>query len=566
MAELGKLTYPSIETDKTGIMVDGDSVVVTLSNAGSYVNKLTTDYLDIHTFSTDETSFTWTPTAKSLSQYFMDNPTKKTISVWLHLKTYDGSRVVNVFDKAINVTLSQKTGAPIIIQSSTKITDSNEITNEMGVIVVGKSQISITGSMTPQFGASIADKRYLCLPKKSSVKTYESIDKAIQALANQLESTDPAVSGTIGMYVIDSRGLMNSIHSDCLIANYNPPNIDHIEVHRCDSEGNNSSSGTYAKIEIDCRWSPIAIKKDSVLTPKNPCTIEIGYRTLEHGYTYEPVNSEDISASGIVSLSKVFSSTTFDLNTVYYFAVNIVDSFGSTIQTGITFTNENDILYISSDGNTIELSNDFKNSISVLPTGVSLSSYRDDDNDGYVDYVNTFTIYSNDRTRSDGMELSVGSSPDDSHSIEYSRIYLSSYKGSTSIYIKSNNIYINNKLLADYIIERGKTNTSDTYGNSWYWTYVKYASGFAMLWGQCGMTPQPLSQYGSMYYATANCKYPFEFSEWNAQATVTSPQGGLHSINITSDTSSGTSFYIWNAANEVKLVYPKIAVTGYIKN
>ena len=152
-----KITF---ELSSSSIKIDGESSVIKfLEDNNMYTHKILHEFGEITSLPAGTIEFEWTPTATELTKFLEEIPNQKTRSIDVYLDTYDGEILVGRDIHALTVTLSTSTGSPVYIGTPT-IKDNNSVTNSMGVILPGKSNISVSDYSTTRFGAKIVKKCY----------------------------------------------------------------------------------------------------------------------------------------------------------------------------------------------------------------------------------------------------------------------------------------------------------------------------------------------------------------------------------------------------------------------
>lgn len=340
------------------ITIDGGSTTISIARDNqSYSHKLLHGYGEIATLAVGTTSYTYKPTASALTKFFEEAPAQKSRLIDVYLDTYNGSTKVGRDVHALTVTLSEVTGKPSI--SGFAITDSNTTAKSWGIIVYGKSNLTATATPAGKYGATISRTIFTC---DYNNKHYESYD--VNDLIASLPLTNTPANFTLGYKSTDSRGFSNTVTLSKSIAAYQAPHVDTFEVIRCDSSGNESDTGTKAKVVINGSWT--AMKVGTAY--KNPATLKVGYKTkTDTSYTYQTFT---VSA-GTVNVSQLLSAT-LDANTDYEFSVQLTDSFETYSETGVGCSNVKNILYVSADGNEMVIGTDAGNNVAIDSDGLNI--------------------------------------------------------------------------------------------------------------------------------------------------------------------------------------------------
>lgn len=345
---VGKSTFAF---SASSITVDGGSTTIGITRDNqSYSHKLLHGYGDIATLAVGTTSYTWKPTASALTKFFQEVPAQKSRQIDVYLDTYNSSTKVGRDIHALTVTLSEATGKPTV--SSFAISDSNSVAKNLGIIIDGKSTLTATATPTAKYGATISKNIFTCTYNS---KTYESY--YINDLIASLPLTTTPTSFTIGYKSTDSRGFSTTSTLSKTIAKYQAPAIETFEVIRCDTSGNESDTGTKAKVIIKGSWAAMKVGT----TYKNTATLKVGYKTkAATSYTYQTIS---VSA-GTVNISQLLSAT-LTTGTDYQFSIQFADKFETYSETGIGASNVNNILYVSADGKELVIGSDNGNNVLI---------------------------------------------------------------------------------------------------------------------------------------------------------------------------------------------------------
>ena len=247
------------------VTIDGGSTTINIvCEDQSYSHKLLHSHGEITTLTAGTTSYTWTPTADQLVNFFNEVPSQKSRSIDIYLDTYNGSTKVGRDIHSLTVTLSEATGKPTV--SDFTITDSNATTTSMGMIVVGKSTLTASAKADGKYAATISRNMFTC---EYDGKHYESY--SINDLIASLPLTTNVVVVTFGYKSTDSRGFSTTVTLGKNIVRYQAPSIKTFEVIRCDDSGNENEMGAKAKVVIKGSW--VAIPTGNLIS--NPATLKV---------------------------------------------------------------------------------------------------------------------------------------------------------------------------------------------------------------------------------------------------------------------------------------------------
>lgn len=586
----------TFEFSNSNITIDGGSTTIDIiSDHPTYTHKLhlnrrlVQDY-EIATLAAGTTSYTWKPTAAQLTNFFQEVPTQKTCQIQVYLVTINGSAMVGrPFVRMLTVSLSEETGKPDI--SGFVVADSNSITNDFGVIVYGKSNLTATATSSGKYGATISRNVFTCT---TGEKTYESY--SIDDLIAMLPLTTTPTDFTIGYKSIDSRGFSNTITINKTIVGYQAPHIDKFEVIRCDESGNESDNGTKAKVVINGSWTAMKIGT----TYKNSATLKVGYKAKTAAdYIYQTISVSD----GIVNISQLLNAT-LDVNTGYEFSIQLTDSFETYSETGVVCSNVKNILYVSADGEQIVIGSDTgknvsidsdsfdirdgsktlasfsKNqislgadsnsdiaTISMLPDGLRVESEKVANDDGDIIYYsnigvekkNTEEHYSASKIRyglipgklsAISIQTAVTSLTDTNSVVQPVDISLVTNPEANAgdqrhISFGADKVDINGLAVSDWVVDAG---TATAGGATWW--YQKYASGYVTLWGWKAMSYAMTKKSGAGFYYGPDLRLDYPFAVYDAIININAAQAtGIYGWNLKTHDDNGFYYVIWKSTS-----------------
>ena len=516
------------------VTIDGGSTTINIvCEDQSYSHKLLHSHGEITTLTAGTTSYTWTPTADQLVNFFNEVPSQKSISIDIYLDTYNGSTKVGRDIHSLTVTLSEATGKPTV--SDFTITDSNATTTSMGMIVVGKSTLTASAKADGKYAATISRNMFTC---EYDGKHYESY--SINDLIASLPLTTNVVVVTFGYKSTDSRGFSTTVTLGKNIVRYQAPSIKTFEVIRCDDSGNENEMGAKAKVVIKGSW--VAIPTGNLIN--NQATLKVGYKTKDAtSYTYQKITVVD----GTIEISQLLSAT-LTTGTDYEFSVELTDRFETYKEEGIGFSNVNNILYVSADGQNLVIGSDTGNNVAIKPSGVDIcngSTVNASFSENKIELGKNSEVTSIEMCSGSGKittndfgdgSIGLAMKSDNGTPIGYSgtgkdyayisahgtvgtrdvkyasiQAYDETYGLATvqvssgddmskrSIILSADNVTINYKgflelkdrYLKDFVVAEGKCD---------FWTYRMWNSGIAECWGQTSETTVSVtSEWGSLY-------------------------------------------------------------------
>ena len=338
------------------ITLDGESTTIniTIDNV-SYSHKLAHKFGTIAVLPVGSNSYTWTPTASELSQFFEEVPNQKTVQIEVYLYTYNGSEFIGRDTHMLSITLSADTGKPYI--SDFIISDSNSITKGMNIIIIGKSVLTETHNIITKYGATI--QRISYIKRNGNLRYREYPD--INTLISVLPLTSNPSSQRISIQVVDSRGFTEQAFVYVTCVRYVAPKLDTINIIRCDTSGNSDTNGTKIKMDIKGSWGNF--------DNKNPATLKVGYKkSTDTEYTYLTISVTD----GVVDYDDILNATIL-ADYDYLFSVILKDSFESFAVEDLVFSNNGNILTVSPEG---DININSENDINVTPSNnLNIKSY-----------------------------------------------------------------------------------------------------------------------------------------------------------------------------------------------
>ena len=172
-------------------------------------------------------SLTFTPPIEWARQ----NTTGTSVTVVYQITTYDGDelRGTNTYTTVCSIPSSVKPSC------SVSYSDTEGLLEKSGSLVKGRSKLSITITPTTSYGSPIAS--YAVSVDGDSYNTQNVTTGAIKSSG----------SVTIDVKVTDKRGRVGSWSKTISILEYKAPVISELNVHRCDSDGNENDEGDYIK-------------------------------------------------------------------------------------------------------------------------------------------------------------------------------------------------------------------------------------------------------------------------------------------------------------------------------
>lgn len=220
----------TISLNRTSAIMGTDSITVSISRASSsYTHKVQLYFGSYSALLAENvaTSYTFTPAVSLCSQ--IPNATSGTATI--KVQTMNGSTWIAETSKTITFNVPSS-AVPTI--DSIGITGNNLLGS---VYVAGKS--TVTAKINNAAGVY-----------SSTIKSYSISGAGISSSSSSATSSAlSAGTHNITGKVTDSRGRTASKTASITVHSYYSPSVS-IKAYRCDSSGNKSDSGTYAKVDI----------------------------------------------------------------------------------------------------------------------------------------------------------------------------------------------------------------------------------------------------------------------------------------------------------------------------
>ena len=234
---------------------------------------------------------------------WVSNSTSATISVVL--STYSGSTFIASTTK--NVTANVPASVTPSISGFTAAIASNGLS---GLYVQSKTTTKLTVSASAGSGASISS--YL----------YSGPDVYTSTTSNTITTGAIQTSGTLTytVWVTDSRGRTASQSVQIYVYPYAGPSIGPVTVQRCDSSGNLTESGTYAKYTVNSSYYTV--------NGKNTRTVTVAYSS-NNGSSYSAETTLQATTDTAGTKTGVYGSGAFALASTYVLRFTIKDAYGA---------------------------------------------------------------------------------------------------------------------------------------------------------------------------------------------------------------------------------------------
>ena len=233
-------------------------------------------------------------------------PSSTSGTVTAVLETYNGSTFIASVSK--NITANVPTSIVPSISAFTAAIAANGLS---GLYVQGKTTAKLTATASAGNGSSIS--KYV----------YSGPDLSVSTTSNNTTTSAIKSSGTLTYYVqvTDGRGRTASNSVQIYVYPYNTPSIGSVSVQRCDSNGNLTESGTYAKYTVNTSFSSV--------NGKNTRTVTAAYSS-NNGSTYSSATTIQAATDTASSKTGTYGGGAFALANSYIIKFTITDAYGAT--------------------------------------------------------------------------------------------------------------------------------------------------------------------------------------------------------------------------------------------
>jgi hypothetical protein len=180
-----------------------------------------------------------------------------------------------------------------------------------GLYVQGKTTATLTATATAGSGSSIVSYTYSGLGINSTVTTNTATTATLASSGSQ----------TYTVTVKDARGRTASKTVAITVHPYAAPTISSVSVQRCDSSGNLSDSGTYAKYTVNSTYSTV--------NGKNTRTVTAAYSS-NNGSSYSSETTLQDTADTANAKTGTYGGGSLAATTSYVIRFTIKDAYGAT--------------------------------------------------------------------------------------------------------------------------------------------------------------------------------------------------------------------------------------------
>lgn len=412
---------------------------------------------------------------------------------------------VKVTTKSGSTTIGSKTVSLTVTVPASVVPVINDVTIAEAVAAVTTAFGSRFVQNLSQLNVSIDAEGVYGSTIKSYSTTLDGVNYIQQAFTSNVLKT--AGSLTLAVTVTDSRGRTASTTVTVTVIEYNYPAITGMTYIHCNADGTQNSSGTCTKVTITGKVYPVE--------NQNSKTLKLKYKaTSDETYTERVVTVSDWIFSVDVIISGTDPSVTYEYIAELTDKINTANPATYRITTGIVV-------------------------ISRRAGGKGVTFGAEATEDGLV---SEWDAKFNKRLTA-GAELDMTTGE-----IAEINTSLGTTGGRLATFIKQ--IAYKLGLIDDYVVEQG------TSGN---WTYRKWNSGIAELWGTYTGTSVTPTAWGNIYASDTipRIDYPFAFtSAPQVQVTprYTGTGGGFWIYCVGAGYTTQTPFYGAGRANNTAIV------------
>lgn len=278
------------------VTLGSTAITVNINKASaSFTHKIYYKFGALNILKTDNvsTSYTFTPAITDSSQI----PSATSGTGTIVVETWDGSKLIG--SESTNITLKVPASVkPSISSLSSAIVASGASTSYGYVKGKSKAKLTINGATGSQ---------------GSTITNYYIEGGGFSSSSSSFTTGTLTTAGSItfSAYVQDTRGRKSDTKTITItVKDYMIPMIEHPSVYRCDSSGNPSEQGAYAKVNFEYKYS------------------ELTASTVTNRIEYKSASSSTWTTAGSLSSSKglIFGGT-LSTTTTYNVRIIVSDAF-----------------------------------------------------------------------------------------------------------------------------------------------------------------------------------------------------------------------------------------------
>ena len=235
-------------------------------------------------------------------------PSSTSGTVAVVLSTYNGTTLIATTTQNVTANVPST-----VVPSVSAFTAASSVTSGTfsGLYVQGKTTAKLTATATAGDGSTIASYTYSGLGINSTVTANTATTATLASSGSQ----------TYTVTVKDARGRTASKTVTITVYPYAVPTIGPVSVQRCDSSGNLSDSGTYAKYTVNSTYSTV--------NSKNTRTVTAAYSS-DNGSTYSAETTLQATTDTANAKTGTYGGGSLVATTSYVVRFTIKDAYGAT--------------------------------------------------------------------------------------------------------------------------------------------------------------------------------------------------------------------------------------------
>ena len=235
-------------------------------------------------------------------------PSSTSGTVAVVLSTYNGTTLIATTTQNVTANVPST-----VVPAISALTAASSVTSGTfaNLYVQGKTTAKLTATATAGDGSTISSYTYSGLGINSTVTTNTATTATLASSGSQ----------TYTVTVKDARGRTASKTVSITVYPYAAPTIGPVSVQRCDSSGNLSDSGTYAKYTVNSTYSTV--------NSKNTRTVTAAYSS-DNGSTYSAETTLQATTDTANAKTGTYGGGSLAATTSYVVRFTIKDAYGAT--------------------------------------------------------------------------------------------------------------------------------------------------------------------------------------------------------------------------------------------
>ena len=235
-------------------------------------------------------------------------PSSTSGTVAVILSTYNGTTLIATTTQNVTANVPST-----VIPAISALTAASSVTSGTfaNLYVQGKTTAKLTATATAGDGSTISSYTYSGLGINTTVTSNTATTSTLASSGSQ----------TYTVTVKDARGRTASKTVAITVYPYAAPTIGPVSVQRCDSSGNLSDSGTYAKYTVNSTYSTV--------NSKNTRTVTAAYSS-DNGSTYSAETTLQATSDTASAKTGTYGGGSLAATTSYIVRFTIKDAYGAT--------------------------------------------------------------------------------------------------------------------------------------------------------------------------------------------------------------------------------------------